>query len=73
MLMHNRIMSKLDQRLIAAVDCTRNSWTTYAPNLDLFRAQCRRLKGAEILIHRFIRAVSRHPDNKSPVERSAHA
>jgi regulator of nucleoside diphosphate kinase len=41
--MNRRILSALDhERLIAAVEHARNSWTTYAPNLDFFRAGLRR-------------------------------
>ena len=43
MLMNRRIMSTLDHdRLIAAVDRARRSWTTYAPNLNFFGAELRR-------------------------------
>src|SRR3954454_17896494 len=41
--MNRRILSTLDhERLIAAVDRARRSWTTYAPNLNFFRAELRR-------------------------------
>ena len=43
MLMNRRVLSALDhERLVAAADHARNSWTTYAPNLDFFRAELRR-------------------------------
>jgi regulator of nucleoside diphosphate kinase len=43
MLMNRRTLSTLDhERLIAAVDQARNSWTTYAPNLNFFHAELRR-------------------------------
>lgn len=43
MLMNRRIFSTLDHdRLVAAVDRARGSWTTYAPNLNFFRAELRR-------------------------------
>jgi regulator of nucleoside diphosphate kinase len=43
LLMNRRIASTLDlERLIQAVDQARQSWTTYAPNLNYFRAELRR-------------------------------
>ena len=43
MLFNNRIVSGSDhERLVAAADRARNSWITYAPYLDLFRAELRR-------------------------------
>jgi regulator of nucleoside diphosphate kinase len=48
MLMNRRILSALDhERLVAAVDHARNSWTTYAPNLDFFRAELRRAQALD--------------------------
>lgn len=45
MLMNRRIFSMLDhKRLISAVDEARNSWATYAPNLDFLRTELRRAR-----------------------------
>ena len=52
MLMAKRIVSANDrERLIPLLDRARNAWVTYAPYLDLFRAQLRRsraLRSADV-------------------------
>jgi regulator of nucleoside diphosphate kinase len=45
MLLTKRIMSKCDHEQVAsAADRARDSWATYAPHLDAFRAELRRAR-----------------------------
>jgi regulator of nucleoside diphosphate kinase len=72
MLLYKRTISIADrERLLHALDRARQSWLTYAPYLDLFRAELRRTQGvpSQEIPENVITMNSRFTISESPVGR----
>ena len=72
MLLNNRMISIADrEKLLLALDQARQSWLTYAPYLDLFRAEVRRTQGvpSQEIPDNVITMNSRFTISESPVGR----
>jgi regulator of nucleoside diphosphate kinase len=75
MLFQKRTISIADrERLLHALDRARESWLTYAPYLDLFRAQVRGTQGVPSyeMPDNVITMNSRFTISESPVGREVH-